>query len=108
MKLLELRILLSFLSASICGTVVYFKFPFPEMNVFLNLIKFRDPATLCFLQYSYVSFLFATPFFGFSLLTTFLYLFVFSSRRHRTKPYMLPPYSDPISREELFLVLGEV
>ena len=108
MKLLELRNLLSFLAASISGMVLYFKFPFPEMHVFLNLIKFRDPATLCFLKYSYVSFLFATPFFGFSLLTSFLYLFVFGSYRRRTKPDTLPPYPQPTESQELFLILGKV
>ena len=39
MRLLELRILLSFLGASVAGLILYFKFPFPEMNVFLNLVK---------------------------------------------------------------------
>jgi hypothetical protein len=60
------------------------------------------------LKFSYVSFLFATPFFAFSLLTSFLYLFVYSSPRRRPKPYTLPPYPDARQREQLFLVLGEV
>ena len=66
MRLLELRILLSYLAASAAGLILYFKFPFPEMNVFLNLVKARDLPTFCFLKYSYVAFLFATPYFGFS------------------------------------------
>ena len=108
MRLLELRILLSFLAASAAGLVLYFRFPFPDMNVFLNLVRARDLPTYCFLKYSYVSFLFATPFFGFSLVTSFLYLFVFNSQRKASKPYMLPPYPDPRRRQELFLILGEV
>ena len=78
---MRLRILLSFLAASVTGLVLYFRFPFPEMNVFLNLIKVKDLPTFYFLKYSYVSFLFATPFFAFSLLTSFLYLFVFNSSK---------------------------
>ena len=66
--------LLSFLAASATGLVLYFKVPFPEMNVFLNLVKARDLPTFCFLKYSYISFLFAIPFFAFSLTTSFLYL----------------------------------
>ena len=77
MRLLEFRILLSFLAAATAGLSLYLRFPFPEMNVFLNLVKARDLPTFYFLKYSYVSFLFATPFFGFSLVTSFLYLFVF-------------------------------
>ena len=96
MRLLETRILLSFLAASATGLVLYFRFPFPEMNVFLNLIKVKDLPTFYFLKYSYVSFLFATPFFAFSLLTSFLYLFVFNSRKKKPKPYTLPPYPDPL------------
>ena len=45
MRLLELRILLSFLAASAAGLVLYFKFPFPEMNVFMNLVQARDLPT---------------------------------------------------------------
>ena len=66
MRLLELRILLSFLAASAVGLVLYFQFPFPEMNVFLNVIKFRDLWTFYFLKYSYISFLFSSPLFGFT------------------------------------------
>src|SRR2546428_2619289 len=108
MKLLEIRILLSFLAASVTGLVLYFRLPFPEMNVFLNLIKLKDLPTFYFLKFSYISFLFATSFFAFSLLTSFLYLFVYSSPRRRSKPYTLPPYPDARQREQLFLVLGEV
>ncbi len=108
MRLLETRILLSFLAASVTGLVLYFRSPFPEMNVFLNLIKVKDLPSFYFLKFSYVSFLFATPFFAFSLVTSFLYLFVYNSSKTRSKPYTLPPYPDPREREELFLVLGEV
>ncbi len=108
MRLLELRTLLSFLAASAAGLVLYFRLPFPEMNVFLSLIKVRDLPTFYFLKTSYVCFLFATPFFGFSLLTSFLYLFVFNSRGRRSRPYTLPPYPDPQKRHELFLILGEI
>ncbi|MEW5980726.1 MAG: hypothetical protein AB1898_33600, partial [Acidobacteriota bacterium] len=108
MRLLEIRTLLAFLLASLVGLVLYFWFPFPEMNLFLNLIHRRDLPTFYFLKYAYVSFLFTTPFFAFSLLTSFLYLFVFNSQPRHSRPYALPPYPDPLQREELFLVLGEV
>src|SRR2546429_5447941 len=108
MRLLEIRSFLSFLAASLTGLILYFRFPFPEMNVFLNLIRVKDLPTFYFLKYSYVSFIFATPFFGFSLLTSFLYLFLYSSSRIRSKPFTLPPYFNPREREDLFLVIGEI
>ena len=109
MRLLELRILLSFLAASATGLVLYFKFPFPEMNVFLNLVKARDLPTFCFLKYSYVSFLFATPFFGFSLanfvpLSVRLQLTQERARSH-TRCHLTRILC---GEQELFLILGEV
>ncbi len=85
MKILEVRIFLSFLAASATGLALYFRFPFPEFNVFLNLIRVKDLPAFYFLKYSYVSFLFTTPFFAYSLLTSFLYLFVYSSRHRKSK-----------------------
>src|ERR1044071_3995872 len=108
MGLLDVRTFLSFLAASLTGLVLYFQYPFPEMNVFLNLIRLKDLPTFYFLKYSYVSFLFTTPFFIYSLLTSFLNLFVYTSPRRKTKPYTLPPYPDVQRREELFIVVGEI
>jgi hypothetical protein len=107
MNALEIRIFLSFLAASATGLALYFRFPFPEFNVFLNLIRVKDLQSFYFLKYSYVSFLFTTPFFLYSLLTSFLYLFVYSQHR-KSRGNSLPPYPDPRRREELFLVVGEV
>ena len=50
MRLLETRTLLSYLAASVTGLVLYLRFPFPEMNVFLNLIKVKDLPTFLFLE----------------------------------------------------------
>src|SRR5262245_6841760 len=108
MKLLEIRTFLSFLGASVTGLVLYFRFPFPEMNLFLNLIKVRELPTFLFLKYSYVSLLFTTPFFAYSLVTSFLYMFFYNATRKKTPSYGLPPYPDPCTRESLYLVIGEV
>src|SRR2546427_11988366 len=105
MRILEIRMLLSFLAASASGLALYFRFPFPDMNVFLNLIRVKDLPAFYFLKYSYVSFLFATPFFAFSLVTSFFYLFFYSSGRMRSKPFTLPPYPDPRERKDLFLIV---
>jgi hypothetical protein len=55
MKLLEIRTFLSFLAASATRLALYFRFPFPEMNLFLNLIKIRELGAVYFLKSSYVS-----------------------------------------------------
>src|SRR5262249_29621465 len=105
MKLLEIRTFLSFLGASVTGLVLYFRFPFPEMNLFLDLIKARELTTFYFLRYAYVSFLFTTPFFAYLLVTSFLYMFFYNEARRRTPFYPLPPYPDPRTRESLYLVI---
>ena len=94
-QILDLR------AASAAGLALYFKFPFPEFNVFLNLIRLKDLPTFYFLKYSYVTFLFTTPFFACSLLTSFLYMFVYNSPRCKAKLHTLPPYPDVGDREEL-------
>src|SRR5262249_23847695 len=95
-------------AASVTGLAFFFRFPFPELNVFLNLIKSRDLCTFLFLKYSYVSLLFTTPFFAYSLVTSFLYMFFYNATRKKTPSYRLPPYADPCTRESLYLVIGEV
>ena len=89
------------------GTILFFEAPFPEDNLFLQLIALRAPEVFAGLKYSYLVMLFTTPYITFSILLSGLYIFALKSHR-RIAPAQLPPYPDPRHREELFVVVGEV
>src|SRR5208283_3943581 len=59
------------------------------------------------LKASYHVMLFTTPYIGYSLLLSALYIFALRTTR-RVKPQPLPPYPAIQSRNELFVVVGEI
>jgi TraM recognition site of TraD and TraG len=67
----------------------------------------RSAAAFLFFKYSYTLFLYTTPFIGFSILFSGMYIFALKSRA-RAHAGKLPPYPEPRKRVELSLVLGEV
>src|SRR5260370_8126872 len=73
----------------------------------LHLISIRAPLIYAGFKYTYTLFLFTTPYIGYSLILSGVYVFALRPTR-RIKPMPLPAYPDPSSRAELFLVLGEV
>jgi len=89
------------------GMILYFRLPFPEGNVFLRVVALRSPTVLGVLKYSYDLFLFSTPYIGYSLFLSGLYIFALKAKQ-RIRAGRLPPYAAPQKREQLFLVVGEV
>src|SRR5207245_263683 len=86
---------------------LYFRAPFPEDNIFLQVMALRSASAFHFLKYSYTLFLFSTPYIGYSVVLSGVYVFFLKARR-RIRAGRLPLYPDPRKREELFLVAGEV
>src|SRR5258708_4734472 len=99
--------LVAYVLACATGITLYFRWPFPENDLMLNLISIRAPLIYAGFKYTYTLFLFTTPYIGYSLVLSGLYVFAFRSNR-RIKPMPLPAYPEPTRRDELFLVLGEV
>src|SRR6266536_4135905 len=99
--------IVAYVLACATGITLYFRWPFPEDDLMLRLIELRAPAIYLFFKYSYTLFLFTTPYIMYSLVLSGLYVFALRPTR-KIKPMPLPPYPDPPSRDELFLVLGEV
>jgi hypothetical protein len=107
LRLLHSRQLVaSFLAAS-TGMVLFFRHPFPEQNLFLQLIAIRSPVAFGFLKYSYTAFLYTTPFIAFSVILSGFYIFALKAQAN-IRSGKLEPYPDPKERAELSLVLGEV
>jgi len=81
--------------------------PFPETAVFLRVISIRAPQAFLSFRYLYTVCLFTTPYLAFLGVFSGLYI-VTLKFPERLVPGRLPPYPDPETRSELFLVIGEV
>jgi hypothetical protein len=99
--------LVAYVLACATGITLYFRWPFPQNDLMLHLISIRAPLIYAGFKYTYTLFLFTTPYIGYSLVLSGLYVFAFRPTR-KIKPMPLPAYPEPSKRDELFLVLGEV
>jgi hypothetical protein len=115
-RVLNSRNFLAVLLAMATGTLLHFKMPWPMTasfspqtwnEYFLSLIALRDPWIYAGLKASYYVMLFTTPYIGYSLLLSALYIFALRTGR-RVKPQPLPPYPAIRSRNELYVVVGEI
>jgi hypothetical protein len=106
-KLLNSKNFVAFLLTSGTGMALYFHMPFPEENVFLQLMAIRDPLVFVSLKWSYNLFLFTTPYIDYSMLLSGLYIFALKAHG-RIAAGRLPHYPDPRQRNDVFLVVGEV
>ena len=105
--IVELRLLISGLSAFGCGMMALRHLPFPSGNVFLVYIGQQHANILSGLQVTYFVFLFTTPFVMASALGAFAYVHLYQPKGELSKG-KLPTYPDITARKELSLVLGEV
>src|SRR5260370_23198561 len=115
-RVLNSKNFLAVLLALVTGTALYFKMPWPMTcslfpqtwnEYFLRLIALRDPWTYAGLKASYHIMLFTTPYIGYSFLLSALYIFTLRPRR-TAKPKPLPPYPPIQTRNELYVVIGEI
>ncbi len=106
-RLLASKGLAAYLLACATGLTLYFRWPFPANNLLLHLIALRAPITYLEFKYGYEICLFTTPYIGYSLLLSGVYIFALRPTRS-SKPMPLPQYPTPNLRAELSLILGEV
>src|SRR5579863_1150899 len=106
-KILNSKNFVACLLAAATGMTLYFRVPFPEENVFLQVMVLRSPSIFYFVKYSYTLFLFSTPYIGYSIALSGVYIFTLKAGR-RIRAGRLPLFPDPRKRNELFLVVGEI
>lgn len=90
-----------------CGIVLQGICPISEADPVLRLIALERPEIYQTLVWSYILFLYSTPFLALSVLFSFAYIHLYAPDLERAAG-PLPPYPDPRSRRDLFLVFGEV
>jgi len=106
-RLLHSRNFIAGVLAAFTGLGLYLRLPFPEQNIFLELLLlFARPVFLGF-KYSYILFLYTTPYIIYSVLLSELYILA-ARLPQKVRPGLLPPYPDPKNRQDLFLVIGEI
>src|SRR5260221_4567279 len=106
-RALESRAFIAAILAMAAGTFLVYAHPFPDEQIFLHVIALRAPHAFLSFKYLYYTFLFTTPYIVCLTLLSALYIFTLRARQHIT-PGRLPKYPDPRTRDDLFLVVGEV
>jgi hypothetical protein len=104
---LESRAFLAAVLAMGIGVCLFYTHPFPRNQVFLRVIALQAPQAFVSFEYVYYTLLFTTPFLICSAALSGLYIFTLKARP-TIPPGRLPPYSDPKTRTDLFLVIGEI
>jgi hypothetical protein len=105
--LIEYRLLLSLGLSAAFGIVLQSLYPVHEADPLLRLLALERPAIFHWLVWSYNLFLFSTPFLVFSILFSLAYIHFYQPKPEEIAG-QLPPYPDPLLREELELIVGEL
>src|ERR1700677_1224697 len=106
-RVLESRAFLAAILAMATGAFLFYTRAFPDDQILLRVIAVRAPEVFLSLKYLYYTFLFSTPYLAYSVALSGFYIFTLKARR-RIEPGRLPLYPDPHTRDELFLIVGEV
>jgi hypothetical protein len=106
-RILNSKNFLACLLAAATGLVLYVKMPFPEDNLFFELMFLWARPVFQGFKYTYILFLYTTPYIVYSILFSGLYIFALKIPK-RIRPGRLPAYPDPRKRTALSLVIGEI
>ena len=106
-RILNSRSFVAALLAMATGALLFYRFPFPEEQMFLHVISVRAPQAFLSFKYLYTACIFTTPYVVYSGVLSGLYVFTLKVRRRITAG-RLTTYAEPATRDHLFLVVGEV
>src|SRR5579862_9492129 len=87
--------------------ILYIRMPFPEENLFFELMFLWARPVLVGFKFCYILLLYTTHYIGYSVLLSGLYVFALRIPQ-RIRPGRLPVYPDPSKRSDLFVVVCEV
>src|SRR5215831_17960579 len=89
------------------GFYAFRHYAFPDNNSVLRMILLEKPYLFYAIKSLFTLMLFTTPFLIVSVIFSLAYIFGVS-REGETETQPLPKYPDPCSRDELYLVVGEL
>ena len=93
--------------AGMTGMFLYFRYPFPDTNFYLELIFLWARPVFHGLKWCYTLLLYTTPYIIYSFFLSGLYIFTLKTPP-KPKAGRPPAYPAPSNRSDLFLVIGEV
>src|ERR1700692_313303 len=105
--IIDSRLYLTLILTVGIGTLLVQHFPFSDDNAVLELVAAEKPMIFIGIKYAYQTLLFSTPFIGWSMLFSLLYIF-FVRPREVAALAPLPLYPPAGDRDRLFLVVGEL
>jgi hypothetical protein len=106
-RILYSRGFVAALLALVTGVFLFYRWPFPDQQIFLHVIAVRAPQAFLSFRCLYTACLFTTPYIFYSGLLSGLYVFTLKAHRRITAG-RLPAYPEPQKRNQLFLVVGEI
>ena len=106
-RILASRHFVAAILAMASGMVLFYARPFPDNQLFLQVIASRAPRAFLSFRCLYNVFLFTTPYIAYLGVLSALYIGTLKLRR-RIVAGRLPPYPEPAKRTDLFVVLGEI
>jgi hypothetical protein len=106
-RLLNSKNFVACLLAAATGMLLYIRMPFPEGNLFFELMFLWARPVFWGFKFSYIVFLYATPYIAYSIVLSGLYIFALKIPQ-RIRPGRLPDIPDPRKNESLSLTVGEV
>jgi hypothetical protein len=80
-RVLESRAFLAAILAMGTGVLLFYRYTFPDDQIFLRVISVRAPEAFLSFKYLYYTFLFTTPYLAYSTLLSGLYIFTLKARR---------------------------
>ena len=105
--IIEYRLLLSLGLSAASGIALQSLYPLHQNDPILRLLALKQPATFRGLVWSYDVFLYSTPLLAFSILFSLGYVHLYRPRLDKVAS-RLPAYPDPLRREALEVVVGEL
>jgi hypothetical protein len=102
------RFLAAYALAAATGLYLYFAYPFPARNLYLQLISRQSPSVYAAGRHAFTLMLFTTALIAYSAVFSLFYIFVHGKTSRDAEVPTLPPYPRPESRARLALIVGEL
>ena len=106
-RVVESRDMVSFVMSTVLGFYLFRALPFPVENNLLQMVLLTKPHLFYGIKYAFIAMLFTTPYIAFSILFSFAYIFAVR-QEEQVEARRLAPYVPPASRNDLYLVIGEL
>ncbi len=101
------REVICLLVAGVVGATLLRRAPFPEEHPLLSLVEVERPVIFYGIKWAYLAMLFTTPFITAAVIASVGYIFI-PRRTDGIVISRLPLYPDPLRRDQLSLVIGEL